>query len=470
MSALLLLAYSIIVWGLGNIIHGGADVIVWWSSNAITWYHSTIVGGKGNIVDTSDGVFIWWWEENDVRWSSDHSNIVWGWLNSIGWSTYSLVWWWNGNDVIWGSNASSIVWWKDNKISVMNFWFIWWGQENRIEPSGETTISHSVIWWWQKNLIQNSRSIIGGWAGHLINGEYSAIVWWWLEWELRWTFYGNTINGNMWFIGWWARNIINQPGANNYSTIAGGSLNSIQGNKYYDSIVGWYRNSITGGYSFVGWWSGNRIDCINDKWEIFDCRSSIVWWSDNSTYNSKYQFIWWGKNNVVNESIYSSSIWGAWNSMSFSRYGSILWWNGNMMSGSNYVFNSIIVWWSQNQIYASSNNIYNSLVAGTGAVAGHSHTFVWNSDPANTFTSFKPYTVIINAPFSTTQKLDIMTGWVGINTNDPHAALDVNGMIRTRRLIGTRPDCMVDIEWTIYFDGNDHRFYGCDGSAWVALN
>jgi len=62
---------------------------------------------------------------------------------------------------------------------------------------------------------------------------------------------------------------------------------------------------------------------------------------------------------------------------------------------------------------------------------------------------------------------DNFLGTVGIGTEDPQAALDVVGPIRTRP--SSAPTCDGTTEGSIYYDDTENVFKGCDGSAWRAF-
>ncbi len=140
--------------------------------------------------------------------------------------------------------------------------------------------------------------------------------------------------------------------------------------------------------------------------------SSILWWTSNFITTTWYgNTIVGGENNVIQ---YGSTGY-TWTNIFSST---ILWWYGNKIIG---VLDPVY-----KDIYTGA--IYSSFAAGSGAQVAHTNTFVRNSSTW-TFTSGRPYSFLINAPYSSVDKLPSFGG-VGINTRFPNAALDVNGDIR----------------------------------------
>ena len=143
---------------------------------------------------------------------------------------------------------------------------------------------------------------------------------------------------------------------------------------------------------------------------------------------SVYSSIWWWTGNFINAVWYGNSIVGGESNLMQYGYTWYTWTN---------IYNSTILWWYNNKIAGIldplykdvyTGAIYSSFAVGSGAQVVHTNTFVRNSSTW-TFTSGRPYSFLINAPYSSVDKSPGF-GWVGINTRFPNAALDVNGDIR----------------------------------------
>lgn len=155
-------------------------------------------------------------------------------------------------------------------------------------------------------------------------------------------------------------------------------------------------------------------------------------------------FIWWGNGNIIYKSNKSSIGWGDSNTIT-----------GN----SNY---STIPGWFFNEI----NNAIYSFAVWVRAKANSNNSFVWNSDNGADFTSIKTWTFIINVPWGSSPD----KWWVGINTNNPEALLDVNWKIKAKNIeldkrsptVTSWGSCGWENPGTIIYDGVG--FYGCGPS------
>ena len=58
---------------------------------------------------------------------------------------------------------------------------------------------------------------------------------------------------------------------------------------------------------------------------------------------------------------------------------------------------------------------------------------------------------------------------MGINTNDPHADLEVNSTIRWTPRTTAPMDCVPDNAGTTYYNSGAKTFYRCDGAGWVTF-
>lgn len=152
---------------------------------------------------------------------------------------------------------------------------------------------------------------------------------------------------------------------------------------------------------------------------------------------------------------------------------------GNSIAGaeSNQINwqNSANIWWTNNNIMwnnsfiagGHNNSILwsDSFAGGRYAIVEHNNTFIRNNIDSR-FTSFKPGTFLINAPFVGG---DIPSWWVGINTNNPQTALDVDWLIRTRPILDPGW-CTSETKWAIRFKSTDNHFYGCNGTERIQLD
>ncbi len=202
--------------------------------------------------------------------------------------------------------------------------------------------------------------------------------------------YSNNIIGTHSSIGWGSGNGITW----NLSFVWWGLGNTVTGKQA--SIVGGAYNQINGTWSFIGW--GGEIKAEN---KIYGDYSSVVWGITNKIITSNYSFIWWWYGNKIYDSIKAFIGWGDSN---------IITWKSDF---------STIPGWFTNGI----NNAKYSFAAGVNAKANSNNSFVRNSDTTTDFISIKTWTFIVNVPWGSRPDM----WWMGINTNDPQALLDVNG-------------------------------------------
>lgn len=291
------------------------------------------------------------------------------------------------------SANGSIVWWQNNRVTNGNYSIVWWGQSNTIGWP------YNIIGWWSSNTIQSTdRGFIWWGDGNQISEKSTYSI---IAWGIK-----NTVLDTISAFIWW------------------GELNQIIKLSLH-SIIAWgYKNIIEGATkSFIWWWEENIIRYSSNY-------SSIVGGNLNMIQtNSSYDFIWWGYYNYINANErYSSILWGNRNQIINQKEWSnnvILGGELNSISPKNSANYSVIAGWYRNFINGENGNY--SFVAWYQAQARHNNVFVRNSDLAVTFASDRSNTFLINAPFD--EKAWI---WgVGINTNNPQAALDVNGNIRT---------------------------------------
>ena len=201
--------------------------------------------------------------------------------------------------------------------------------------------------------------------------------------------YPNTADSSLVFIGSGQSNWIHS-GAD-FSSIVGGRFNSITsfgsvigGGSYNgignseSAIAGGANNRVDGNTSFIGAGNGNYVGGA----------ASAVVGGEQNTNLSSYSFIGGGSKNSMGIFAYYSTIPGGY----------------------------------QNRIGA---NCQYSFAAGTGAAAAHSSTFVWNDGGVPIFGSTANNQFLIGA-----------TNGVGINTNHPHSALEVNGDVIAKHFYG----------------------------------
>jgi len=394
-------SFSSIGWWVHNHITWGLSVIPGGSQNNISWNWSVAMGKKSIV--NHDNTFVW----NDATYDIDptfesikSNTFLVHAANGVGINTNDptttldisgdlkirSVWQDNSLTQILAIDSNGLV----NRVDGNNFggngwvWISYWSRNNTsgyvylttwsdsvgigiTDPTQPLQVIGNILWWDISNSIVGTLSSVVWWSGNNINGSGSSIVWGQLN---------KILSDNLSFI-WW------------------GKLNTIQ-NKWgkYNSIIWGWSNNITG---------------TND---IF--ASIIGWWLSNTIYDSNYGFIWWGSGN---------RILGADPSKDYANI--IMWGSDNTIKKvKNYVKNSTIAWWYGNKIM-DDNGIDSSFVAGYQAIAMNTNTFVRNSDTTTAFSSSRSNAFLINVPYDDkTNK-----GWVGINTPNPKAALDVNGSI-----------------------------------------
>lgn len=248
----------------------------------------------------------------------------------------------------------------------------------------------------------------------------------------------------------------------------GGML--ITGNKIFgdaSAIAGGNENTINGWESFIGWGHTNFIGRVSERQG-----NSIVWWRTNTIWTWTYasfigwgvgntisllydNFIWWGENNIISGGSYNHIWWGSSNQIYVAEYASINWGQTNKILWESS--RSVIPWGKQNYIDSS---IYSFAAWYAAQIKWLPHTFVRNS-ATTAFGANKQGTFLINVPWSEGY---INAWWVGINTDNPKAVLDVSGSVMGHSFQITKDEgwtiCDTNNLWKITRSG-DH-FYGCN--------
>ena len=242
--------------------------------------------------------------------------------------------------------------------------------------------------------------------------------------------------------------------------IAGEYSNTITGTD--SSIWWWDSNHLYGSWSFIWWGQTNSL-----QWD----NSVIVWWGiKNQIINGNNSFIgggwWWSattNGNVINWADYSSIVWGYSNKIYNTQYGFI--WGGESNSITWLSNDSVIPGWENNKIQDATNSFAAWIKA---KIIGYTYTFVRNSDENNDFLAWRNNSFLISVPFVWGGQSP--QGWVGINTNNPQAALDVSGDILWQSILWQSIRLTKDNAWTWCNAGNlgqiilsGTSFYGC---AW----
>ncbi len=221
-------------------------------------------------------------------------------------------------------------------------------------------------------------------------------------------------------------------GAGTYSTIGGGAFNLTKG--YASNVGGGYQNSAYGDYSTVAGGLGNSANGIGSfvggggtsgpaaANTANGNGSTISGGSGNATLaTGTMATIGGGYSNTAdggdavvsggfgNKALFTAAtIGGGGNNTATGYYGTIGGGDSNQVGGQHAT------------IPGGGNNIANgesSFAAGNGAQALHDNTFVWADQS-------------VLAPFASTAKNQFLIragGGVGINTNQPVAALNVSG-------------------------------------------
>jgi hypothetical protein len=426
---------SFIGWGQDNLANARWSVIGWGKNNIIHQDNNpdpnyrgsfnTIAGGEENqITGFHNGVLAWF--RNLINAKS--SSVMWGFENTIEWWASTIIWWGNTNTA---ENAwnSAIIAGYNNNLLWGNWLLIWWGQNNTIDQANGMwrSANSSIVWWAMNYLIGGVSSIVWG-SNNLVNGSFGMFIGWWTNNSISW----NLLNLSSIVWGW--ENIITDDASASSilwgvynavharaSAIVGGETNVIFSWWIQSTIVGWLRNtinqwaSVIGGgientistrWSVIGGWEGNTIfDTGNPDPNYRGSFNSIGWWRFNEitglintiagglTNNivGDYSFIWWGQDNNINWG--ESNIIGWWSNNIEGTASTIMWWMSNSI-----IWNNSLVWWRNAHIAAND-------------------TFLWSA--SNT-----PGVANIDETF-----IIYAANGVGINTNTPSKALDVNGAI-----------------------------------------
>jgi hypothetical protein len=273
----------------------------------------------------------------------------------------------------------------------------------------------------QPTYVTNTPNVIGGSSlnsvsgiGDTIAGGYQNIIY------PNYGFIGGGTNctiaaaSDLCFIGGGHGNTIGSFAANGF--IGGGENNFIGGGS--DAIAGGTANLVTSGayYSAIGGGQGNRIDYVGS---VGTPQQSDIGGGFSNLVYASVSFVGGGNYNVIKTP--DSVIAGGYSNVDTyiayagdSGFDTVSGGSANIASGIGAT------------VPGGQNNTasgYDSFAAGIDASALNDHSFVWGSGGANGIT-----------PFASTGDDQFLMGpnvSVGINTNDPQSALDVNGSIHT---------------------------------------
>ncbi len=203
--------------------------------------------------------------------------------------------------------------------------------------------------------------------------------------------YGATISGG---------GVIDYPNSvtNHYGTVGGGGYNTASG--YYGTIGGGYHNAASNQYATVGGGAYNTTSGF----------VATIGGGENNTASNYNATVAGGETNTASGSC--TTIGGGDSNTASGSYATIGGGNLNTASG---VYSTV-----PGGVSNTAFGVY-SFAAGQRAKANHQGAFVWADSTAADFASTGNNQFLIRA-----------SGGVGIGINNPAAALDVNGLIRSR--------------------------------------
>jgi hypothetical protein len=213
----------------------------------------------------------------------------------------------------------------------------------------------------------------------------------------------NTAGGQRATVGGGRYNFINE----NYGTIGGGESNRVY--EQHGTVAGGHSNTAQGRYSAISGGDNN----------IASGHESVIGGGDDNRTGGTYSTVSGGHSNSA--SGHSSSVGGGWDNSARGSYSTIPGGYLNEADGN----------WS--------------FAAGTRSKARHEGSFVWaDADYYTDFISTGNDQFLIRA-----------SGGVGIGTNSPTEALDVNGTVKATTFIGDGnglTNLSVDSGWTVSGD------------------
>ena len=421
---------------------GAPNVVCGASVNYVISAVGVVIGGGGatnysgvtyNNTVASDFGVISGGRQNVIQGAALDSTIGGGYINAIQTSAFqATIGGGSQNTIQLGANDATIGGGYNNLIQpYANYSTIGGGNNNRIQ----TNASDSAIGGGVQNTIQINAvdSAIGGGYNNTIqtNASYSTI-----GGGLQNTIQAQVTVGT---IGGGYQNTI-QPNAND-ATIAGGQQNTIQMSATNSTVAGGYANTIQTN-SYDSTIAGGRQNIIQAN-----AGSSLIGGGLQNTIqtNAYGSVIGGGFQNVIQTNAYQSTIAGGYqNTIQTYAYYSTIGGGDNNAIGylaaqstiGGGINNSIGANASAATISGGYNNTntgsfavvpggsYNAataaygFAAGTHAKAVHQGAFVWADSQLVNFSSTANDQFLIRAQ-----------GGVGINKNNPAAALDVNGTV-----------------------------------------
>ena len=402
--------------GGGNVISGGG------------------IGGGSNIIHSnSSGVFMGAGSANQIGPNVNDAVIVAGIGNTVSPGGYrSFIGDGYVNTIGTNSQDSFIGGGEFNSIGTNGYENVIVGGYNNV--IGDNNFQSAIVGGYQNSIWSAySAAYIGGGYQNSVssNGYNGAIV----------GGYYNTNNANASFIGGGYYNFIDYGAGS--GTISGGGNNTIQANAFSSTIGGGYGNLIQGGAfnSIIGGGytnviSSNAPDATisGGQFNVIGQGASLAAISGGfgNNANGQYSFIGGGIENLAGGFL-STSVGGQGNAAAVNNstvvgglfntnFGVLAFMGGgdnNFASG----YASVISGGESNRAFGQF-----SMASGYHAGALHNGTFVWSD--------FEPAALNFSSTLSNQFLIRAQNG-VGINTNNPQAALHVNGTIIANNFVGS---------------------------------
>lgn len=235
----------------------------------------------------------------------------------------------------------------------------------------------------------------------------------------------NSISANESFIGGGQNNTIGS-GAND-SGIMGGAGNVIGSSSTYAAISGGQGNNVSASSGFIGGGIGNQVNgagsaVLGGSVNIVasGAGNSAIAGGNLNSVGSVYSIIGGGYQNKILAGANGSSLGGGnLNEIGANAFYSTI--SGGdlnkILTGADH---ATIPGGDQNQAGGKS-----SFAAGAKAYATNNNSFVWNDSSSTAFSSTAANQFLVHA-----------ANGVGINTNNPHSALEVNGTVTATYFVG----------------------------------
>lgn len=418
----------------GNLIGGFTNNLIEQPAGGGNFIGGGGIGGGANIIHSnSSGVFIGAGSANQIGPFVNDAVIVAGIVNTIAPNSYrSFIGDGYGNTNGPSSFDGFIGGGDYNWIGTNSYEnFIGGGYQNILGPNNyESAIVGGAL---NTILSMYTTSFVGGgYANSVSSNGYTAAI---VGGEF------NTNNANVSFIGGGQQNFID-AGAGS-GTIPGGTLNTIQANAFSSTIGGGYGNTIQGGGfnsiiggGFTNTISSNAVDTTisGGSFNVIgpSANLSAISGGTGNNVTGQYSYIGGGIANLA-AGFLSTSVGGQGNSAAvnnstvvgglFNTNFGVLGFIGGGDNNLSFGFGSVIAGGESNRAFGQF-----SMASGYHAGAFYDGSYVWSDyEPAN-------FDFVSTA---TNQFLIRAANGVGINTNNPQAALHVNGTIIANNFIGS---------------------------------